>query len=317
MNIKEVQKKYGTQAKCLAYLEKLRWGKTVKCSYCDSDRVIKSKSEQGRYKCYSCNKSFSVMIGTIFQDTKLALSDWFLITTLVLNSPTGISAKMISRQTGVSLKTSWLTAMKLRCAMLDKKVELHGILQMDESYFGASKARLDKNTDESTPILSDVTQKRGRGTKKISVAGIVETGGGGSVKTKVVEKLTARNLMAMLNQYVKTDESILITDGFRSYSKMEEKIDHIIVEHKNSGKGVLNTNTIDGYWGLIKNGIRGSYKSISQKYLPFYLVEYDYKYSRINNRANLFEEFIISALTDESCMLNNKPIKEPKEVAYG
>lgn len=78
-----------------------------------------------------------------------------------------------------------------------------------------------------------------------------------------------------------------------------------------------NTNTIEGYWGLIKNCIRGSYKSISQKYLPFYLVEYDYKYSRRNSKSNLFEEFMISALTDESCMLNNKPIKEPKGVVYG
>ena len=316
MNIKEVQKKYGTQDKCLSYLEKLRWGKTVTCSYCDSDRVIKYKSEKARYKCYNCNKSFSVLVGTIFQDTKLALPDWFLVTTLVLNSQTGISAKMISRQTGVPLKTSWLTAMKLRCAMIDKNTSLHGVLQMDESYFGASQAKLDKNTPESRTVISKVTDKRGRGTKKISVVGIVETGGG-SVKTKVIEKLTARNLMAMLNQYVKTDESVLVTDGFRSYSKMNEAIEHIAVNHNKRKKGGLNTNTIEGYWGLIKNGIRGSYKSISQKYLPFYLVEYDYKYSRRNSKANLFEEFMISALTDESCMLNNKPIKEPKEVVYG
>lgn len=316
MNIKEVQKKFGTQEKCLSYLEKLRWGKTVICSYCDSDRVIKSKSEQGRYKCYNCNKSFSVMVGTIFQDTKLALPDWFLVTTIVLNSPTGISAKMISRQTGVSLKTSWLTAMKLRCAMIDKNTELHGLLQMDESYFGASRAKLDKKTPENTPILSKVTDKRGRGTKKVSVVGIVETGGG-SVKSKIIEKLTTRNLMAMLNHYVKTDESVLVTDGFRSYAKMHESIEHITVKHNERKKGGLNTNTIEGYWGLIKNGIRGSYKSLSQKYLPFYLVEYDYKYNRRNSKANLFEEFMISALTDESCMLNNKPIKEPKEVVYG
>ena len=141
--------------------------------------------------------------------------------------------------------------------------------------------------------------------------------GGGSVKSKVIEKLTTRNLMAMLNHYVKTDESVLVTDGFRSYAKMDEAIEHITVKHSERRKGSLNTNTIEGYWGLIKNGIRGSYKSLSQKYLPFYLVEYDYKYSRRNSKENLFEEFMISALTDESCMLNNKPIKEPKEVVYG
>lgn len=319
MNIKEVQKKYGTQAKCLSYLEKLRWGKTVTCSYCDSKRIIKSKSEQGRYKCYNCNKSFSVMVGTIFQDTKLKLPDWFLITTLVLNAPTGISAKMLSRQTGVSLKTSWLSAMKLRCAMIDKKTEMHGLLQMDESYFGASPdKKTTKNTPDNLPIISErgITDKRGRGTKKIPVVGIAITGGGG-VKTKIIEKLTARNLMAMLNKYVQTDESVLVTDGFRSYAKMAEEIEHITVKHKDRKKGGLNTNTIEGYWGLIKNGIKGSYKSISKKYLPFYLVEYDYKYNRRNSKSNLFEAFMKAALTDESCMLNNKPTKDSKELVYG
>jgi transposase-like protein len=317
MNIKEVQKKFGTQEKCLSYLEKLRWGKTVTCSYCDSKRVIKSKSEQGRYKCYNCNKSFSVMVGTIFQDTKMKLPDWFLISTLVLNAPTGISASMLARQTGVPLKTCWLTTMKLRCAMIDKKTSLHGLLQMDESYFGASPdKKITKSTPDNSPVLSRVTEKRGRGTKKLAVVGIVETGGG-SVKTKIIEKLTARNLMVMLNHYVKTDESVLVTDGFRSYAKMDEEIEHITVKHKDKKKGGLNTNTIEGYWGLIKNGIKGSYKSLSKKYLPFYLVEYDYKYNRRNSKSNLFEDFMVSALTDESCMLNYKPVKDSKEVVYG
>jgi transposase-like protein len=315
MNIKEVQKKFSTQDKCLSYLEKLRWGKTVKCAYCESERIIKSKSEQGRYKCYNCNKSFSVMVGTIFQDSKLKLPDWFLITTLVLNSKTGISAKELSRQTGVPLKTCWLAAMKIRCAMIDKESQLHGLLQMDESYFGASH-KLPKNTPDNSPVLSTVTEKRGRGTKKVPVVGIAVTGGGG-VRTKIIEKLTTRNLMAMLNNAVNTDESVLVTDGFRSYAKMDEAIEHITVKHKETKKGGLNTNTIEGYWGLIKNGIRGSYKSLSKKYLPFYLVEYDYKYNHRDSKSNLFEDFIKAALTDESCMLNYKPVKDVKEVVYG
>jgi transposase-like protein len=316
MNLKQVQKKYGNQAQCLKYLEKLRWGKTVSCSYCDSDRIIKYKNETGRYKCYNCNKSFSVMIGTIFQDTKLKLPDWFLITALVLNAKGGISAKQLSRDTGIPLKTCWLTAMKLRCAMIDNDTQLHGVLQMDESYFSSSAKKITKNTPDNSPVLSNVTEKRGRGTRKTPVVGIVETGGG-DVKTKVIDKLTTRNLMAMLNKYVKTDESVLVTDGFRSYAKMDEAIEHITVKHKDKRKGGLNTNTIEGYWSLIKNGIKGNFKSLSKKYLPFYLVEYDYKYNHRNTKSNLFEEFMNSALTNPSCMLNNKPIKDGKEVVYG
>ena len=318
MNIKQVQQKLGTQAKCLSYLQKLRWGKTVKCAYCESKRVIAAKSEQGRYKCYNCNKSFSVLIGTIFEDTKKNLSDWMLVISLLLHAKMGISAKQISRQTGISLKTSWLIAMKLRCAMITDKTELHGLLQMDESYFGSSPKgkKITKDTPINTPILADVTEKRGRGTKKVSVAGVVEQGG--SVKTKVVEKLSTRNLLAMLRHYVNMDESVLITDGFRSYNAMEEEIEHIPIKHKDRKKGGLNTNTIEGYWSIIKNGIKGNYRAISKKYLPFYLLEYDYKYNLRNKKsATAFEDFIKNALTNESCMLNAKPIGDVKEVVYG
>jgi transposase-like protein len=316
MNLIQIQKKFGTQDKCLKYLQKLRWGKTVLCAYCDSKRVISSKSEKGRFHCYNCNKSFTVFVGTIFEDTRQPLPTWFLTIGLVLNSKMGISAKEIQRQLGVSLKTAWLTAMKIRCAMISNDTQLHGVLEMDESYFGASSKKLSKLTDKSVPILSSVStiKKRGRGTKKIPVVGIVEKGG--NVKTKIIEKLTTRNLMAMLKHYANTDQSVLVTDGFKSYAKMEEAIEHITVKHSER-TSKLNTNTIEGYWSIIKNGIRGNYRSLSQKYLPFYLVEYDYKYNNRNNNSKLFEDFIKRALTDESCMLNYKPVKESKEVVYG
>lgn len=313
MNLVQIQKKFNTQDKCLKYLEKLRWGKTVTCSYCDSERTIKAKNEKGRHYCYNCKRSFTVFVGTIFEGTRLPLPTWFLTIGLMLNAKTGKSAQEIKRQTGVTLKTAWLNAMKIRCAMISKDTQLSGVLEMDESYFGNRKKRLTKETKDNVPVLASVTEKRGRGTKKVPVVGIVEKGG--NVKTKVVEKLTARNLMAMLNHYVKTEESVLITDGFRSYSRMEEEIEHITVKHSERSRKA-NTNTIEGYWGLIKNGIRGNYKSLSKKYLPFYLVQYDYMYNNRKN-DNLFECFMKDALTNENNMLNYKPIKEPKKIVYG
>lgn len=315
MNLIQIQKKYGTQAKCLKHLENVRWGKTVLCPYCNSKRTIRAKSEKGRHHCYNCKRSFTVFVGTIFEDTRLELPTWFMIMGIVLNAKMGISAKQISRQIGCTLKTAWFTAMKIRCAMIHKKTQLHGILEMDESYFGASSKKLTKLTPTNTPVLSDVELKRGRGTKKISVVGIVERGG--NVKTKIVEKLTTRNLMAMLKHYANTEESVLVTDGFRSYNKMEEAITHISIKHSEQQKGKLNTNTIEGYWSIIKNGIKGNYRSLSKKYLPFYLVEYDYKYNHRNSTSKLFEDFIKQALTDPSCMLNYKPVKDSKEVVYG
>ncbi len=313
MNLVQIQKKFNTQAKCLKYLEKLRWGKTVTCSYCDSNKTIDSKNEEGRHYCYNCKRSFTVFVGTIFEGTRLPLPLWFLTIGLMLNSKGGISAQQIKRQVGITLKTSWLTAMKIRCAMISKNTQLNGVLEMDESYFGNSKTRITKETKDNTPILASVVDKRGRGTKKVPVVGIVVRGG--DVKTKIIEKLTARNLKAMLNSYVKTDESVLVTDGFKSYAKMDEEIEHITVKHSERSRK-LNTNTIEGYWSLIKNSIKGNYRSLSKKYLPFYLVQYDYMY---NNRkeTNLFEEFIKDALTNENNMINYKPTKDVKKIVYG
>ena len=93
----------------------------------------------------------------------------------------------------------------------------------------------------------------------------------GDVKTKVIEKLTKRNLLHMLKTYAKEDNSLLITDGFKSYSHFDEYIEHMVINHSKAfSKGIVHVNTIEGFWSYVKNGIKGNYKSISPKYLPFY-----------------------------------------------
>src|SRR5690606_40890888 len=112
MTITEVQKKYGTQAKCLKLLETLRWGKSVKCPYCESTKTKRQKSEQNRHTCKNCKRSFSVFIDTIFEDTRLPLPDWFVIITMMLNSKSGIAAKELQRNLGCSYKTAYYAAMR-------------------------------------------------------------------------------------------------------------------------------------------------------------------------------------------------------------
>ena len=101
MNLTEVNKNYNTQTKCLVLLQKMRWGKSVKCTFCQSKKTKPIKSEKGRHTCNNCNKSFSVLAGTIFEDSKLPLPTWFQIITLMLNAKSGISAKEIQRNTEV------------------------------------------------------------------------------------------------------------------------------------------------------------------------------------------------------------------------
>lgn len=316
MTILEVQKKYNTQAKCLKLLEKLRWGKVVKCTYCGSTETNRQKTEKTRHTCKNCKRSFSVFVDTIFEDTRLPLPKWFVVITMMLNSKSGISAKEIQRNIGGSYKTSYYVAMRVRIGMLIKGTKLGGMIEMDESYFGGKSRRLKKSEDNEANI-STTTLKRGRGTNKISVAGMVQRKG--MVKTKLIEKLTKRNLLYMLKTYAKKENSILLTDGFRSYKDLENYIDRLEINHSKSfSKGIVHVNTIEGFWSYVKNGIKGSYKSLSKKYLPFYLLEYEWKFNHRNYRGNEFEKFLKNALKQEKELeyWKAKDSKEVKEIAY-
>lgn len=316
MTLIEVQKKYNTQAKCLKLLEKLRWGKIAKCSYCGSTKTKRQKAEKNRHTCKNCKRSFSVLVDTIFEDTRLPLPKWFIVIAMMLNSKSGISAKEIQRNIGGSYKTSYYVAMRIRIGMLINNTKLGGMIEMDESYFGG-KARKRQKSEDSQANISTTSLKRGRGTNKVSVAGMVQRKG--MVKTKLIEKLTRRNLLHMLKTYAKQENSILITDGFRSYKDLESYIDRLEINHSKSfSKGIVHVNTIEGFWSYVKNGIKGSYKSISKKYLPFYLVEYEWKFNNRNYRGNEFEKYLKNALKQEKELeyWKAKDSKEVKDIVY-
>ncbi|WP_339841172.1 IS1595 family transposase [uncultured Maribacter sp.] len=316
MNILEVQKKYNTQLKCLKLLEKLRWGKVVKCPYCASKETSRQKTDKTRHSCKNCKRSFSVLVDTIFEDTRLPLPKWFALITLMLNSKSGISAKELQRNIGGSYKTSYYAAMRVRIGMLIQNTKLNGMIEMDESYFGGKARKTGKHTD-NIPDLASITNKRGRGTNKVSVAGMVQRKG--MVKTKLIEKLTKRNLLFMLKTYAKKDNSILITDGFRSYKELEKYIDRLEINHSKSfSKGIVHVNTIEGFWSYVKNGIRGSFKAISKKYLPLYLIEYEWKFNHRNYRGDEFEKFLKNALKQDKELeyWKAKSGQKVKEIAY-
>lgn len=315
MNIKQLNKNFNTQQKCLKYLEKMRWGKTVKCPFCHSKNTSRIKSDAGRHHCNDCKRHFSVLIGTIFQGTRLELPIWFQIIALMLNAKKGIASKQLMRDTGISYKTAWYVSMRVRCAMVQENEEMQNIVEMDEAYIGGKPRKTNEKQNANEPNLFKITNKRGRGTKKVPIVGIVERNG--NVVLKVIEKLTSKNLMAMLKENVRTESTILITDNYKGYKKFDQIIEHLVIDHsKEFSRGVVHTNTIEGFWAIVKNSIRGQYIAISKKYLPFYLVQAQYVYNHRNYAGNLFEHFIKDAVSDEKQMLYYKPIKDVKKIVY-
>ena len=316
MNILEIHKKYSTKTKCIDLLEKLRWGKTVTCPYCQSKANRPAKSEIGRHCCKNCKRSFTVLVDTIFESSRLALPDWFMLIGLVLNAKSGLAAKEIQRNIGCSYKTAYYAAMRIRIGMLMPNTKLHGIIEMDEAYLGGKKRKLVKLPDNEAS-LAQVDLTRGKKTNKVSVAGMVMRKG--AVKTQVMEKLTQRNLLAMLKHYASNENAILVTDGFQSYKNLEGYIDHLTINHKKQfSSGITHINTIENFWGYVKNGIKGSYKSISKKYLPFYLVDFEWKFNHRFFKGNELEAFLKNALNHEKELSywKAKSTQRVKEVAY-
>ncbi|TAL69309.1 MAG: IS1595 family transposase [Bacteroidetes bacterium] len=315
MNLITLQRKLNTDAKCIAHLEKVRWGKNPICPYCNKDERITERQNTYRYHCNKCNRDFSVLVGTIYEGTKLDLPTWFYLTALMVNAPMGISHMELSRDLGIPYNTTWYACMRIRCGMLDQADLLEGIVEMDEAYLGGKPRKI--IPPDNAPVLSRVENKRGRGTRKVPVVGAVSRGKDGQVTTKLMERLTTRNLLAMLKRYVNEDEAIVITDEFHSYKKFDEVVEHLTINHKEAfAKGILHTNTIEGFWSIIKNGIKGNYRAISKKYLPFYLAEYAFKYNRRNRRQDSFKEFIDKSVAEDKCLVNYKPKKNVKTLAY-
>lgn len=315
MNLSYLHKKYNTQEKCITHLEKLRWGKYRYCIFCDAENVTKRKNSI-KWHCNNCNRDYSVLMDTIFEQTRLPLPQYFEIILLMNNAKMGISASEIARNVGVKYQTAWYACHRIRCAMINEELRLEGMIEFDEAYIGGKRKNKYKEFDPSEANQSVITSKRGRGTNKTSIVGAVEKKG--KVYVKIIEKLSGRNLLAMLKQVVNIKDSIIFTDGFRSYNAFDEYAEHIVINHSESyGHGIRTINTIEGFWSIIKNGIKGSYRAISKKYLPFYLAEYSYKYNNRHLQKNAFENLLVNAVRNDNEFTNYKPKRNPKSIVYG
>ena len=121
MNLKQLHKDFGTQKKCITYLEKIRWGKNPTCANCESPSVTKRK-EGMRWHCNSCRKDYSVIMGTIFEGTRLPLPQFFQAMFIMNNAKMGISASEISRAVGIKYNTAWYVCHRVRCAMINNEL---------------------------------------------------------------------------------------------------------------------------------------------------------------------------------------------------
>ncbi len=289
MNIITVFQRFPDHESCLEHLEKVRWGHSPACPYCGSQHVARKADgfRTGRWNCHACHASFNVLAHTIFQKTKIPLQKWFLAISIILNAKKGVSSHQLSRDLDLNQKTAWYMGMRIRRAMGNDGALLYGIVEADESYIGGKPRKAnDRDNDQPRP--------RGRGTDKMPVLGAVERGG--RVVAAAANQVDAATITGFLMSNVSVD-SLLMTDEFRGYNSMRKFMRHATVEHAvRYVDGLIHTNTIEGFWGLLKRAWYGSHHRYTREHAPAYIAEACFKYN-VRHQQNAFGAFIQRTVT--------------------
>jgi transposase-like protein len=262
---------------CRNFLVALRWadGK-VRCPRCGSEHVAYLESAR-LYKCYGKHEKakFSLKVGTIFEDSALGLEKWLPAMWLVVNAKNGISSMEISRSLGITQKSAWHMAHRIRFALHEGSFEtmLSGEVEADETFISGKARNMHLSKRERR-----ITGTGGK--DKVAVMGLLE--GGGKVRTAIVPNRKRSALHGEVKKHVRAG-SALYTDALMSYRGLATEYAHQVVDHAvEYVNGQVHTNGLENFWSLLKRGISGTYVSVEPFHLFRYLDEQSYRY---NNRA--------------------------------
>lgn len=277
----QFDKLFPNEEACDNYLVANRWPKGVHCPRCGSEKVYPLATMKFKWECPDCREGgayrFSHLVGTIFENTKVDLRDWFKVIHLMLTAKKGMSALQIQRIMGFgSYKTAWYVCHRIRTALQDKEFrKLMGIVEVDETFIGGKRSNKHKSL-----------RGKGKAISKSAIVGAVERKG--SVVTRVLGQLSAVDLQKFVRETVSTKVSLLATDEQVAYKSLGE-YPHESVKHSAQQYvvGAVHTQTIEGFWSIFKRSIVGSYHKVSEKYLPLYIAECQFKYNNRDN-ANIF-----------------------------
>jgi len=301
MNLIDITKGFGNEETCLDLLEHLRWPQGVRCTKCGSEKVSKiTRKKRGKnrrtrvYQCLLCEGlQFTVTAGTIFADSHLPLSKWFLAIGLMINAKKGLSAKQMQRDLGVGYQTAWYLCHRIRKAMEEGELpKFTGIVEVDETYVGGRYDRRRKRA---------AWEKQG-------VMGFAERGG--RVEAYPISTPSRTVLVGKIKDRISTDAELVVSDQYISYKAVGKTHRHAVINHiREWVRGNVHTNTIENFWSLFKRGVIGSFHKVSAKHLPRYLAEFTY---RFNYRE--FPDLFSLILRN---LLLGKPLPYRKLVANG
>lgn len=268
--------------KAREYLESVRWPNGPFCPHCgeaENVRKLEGKSHRaGLYQCRSCRKQFTVTVNTLFERSKIPLNKWLMATYLLSSSKKGISTHQLHRMLGITYKSAWFMTHRIREAMREPKYDepMGGegsTVEADETFWGGLNRK------------KRAQGKKGRGYEhKEKILTLVERDG--TARSFHVPAVNAETLKPILQEQIRA-ESRLMTDEAGQYFKIGKGFaSHGVTRHSIGEyvRGDIHSNTVEGYFSILKRGLKGTYQHVSEKHLKRYLGEFDFRY---NNRVKL------------------------------
>lgn len=269
---------FADEDKARLLLESMRWPDGPKCPVCKQTETVyrmqprpdsKKPGRKGLLRCRKCKKQFTVTTGTVFEDSHIPMTKWLQAIYLLTASKKGMSAHQLHRMLGMTYKAAWFMAHRLRYAMSAGSFDkLDGVVEVDETYVGGRPRapQGEKRYVSSWPKT------------KTPVVALVERGTG-RVRAFPMERVTSETLGQAINQHVEK-EALIMTDEMSSYPKAVDGRVHLTTNHgmREYVRGDVHTNTVEGFFSLLKRGINGVYHHVGKGHLAKYCDEFSFRY---------------------------------------
>jgi transposase-like protein len=293
-------KKFPDEESSRKYFEGKRWKDGINCAHCGSLSTSECKDHKPMpYRCRSCRKHFSIRTGTILEESRLPLQKWLMAIYMMTTARKGIPSTQMAKELGVTQKTAWFLAQRIRETWISKNSgnggDMGPIVEIDETFIGGKE----KNKHSHKKLHA------GRGaTGKTPVMGIIERNG--IVRAFPIKGTESAELQGAIIENVKTGSTVY-TDCHRSYVGMtgykHEAVKHSVGEYV---RGQAHTNGIESFWALLKRGYYGIYHHMSEKHLHRYVNEFSFRHNTAKVGTMIFIEITIEKMIN--CRLTYKDL---------
>ncbi len=291
----EFLREFPDDAACLEHLWRSRYsedGEHAECPKCDKRRLFKRyalKTGRQAWTCTGCGHHVHPTAGTIFHKSSTSLQLWFHAMYLVSSTRTGISAKHLERELGINYKTAWRMLNKIRNELMkdDDTEQLTGEVEVDETSWGGRPRRKHRTRREAAAFRE----------AKPTILGLVERGG--RVRLRVVPSRRGEGFSREVRSHL-NPSAFMITDDWIAYKPLRREYRHGVINHS-SGiyvQGNIHTNTIEGFFGNLKTGMRGAYKHVSSRWLQSYLDEYAFRHNEKHRPRAMFSTLVERAANE-------------------